>query len=220
MWFTADRGRELSQLSGEVPGVDPPTDAEVIGRSTHDPRAFGEIFDRHAPVLLGYVQRRVGPSDAEDVLADAFRIAFETRQRFDASRSSALPWLYGIAANLIMKRVRGRARLVRATERLWVVDDARNEVPFDELVTDHAENVALLEHVAHCVDDLPADDRETLLLYAWEHLSYDDIAVALGVPVGTVRSRLNRVRRRLRELRNGTGELLGVPSQRAPGGVS
>lgn len=196
------------------------TDAEVIARSRHDPSAFGAIFDRHAPRLFGYVQRRAGPCDAEDVLGDAFRIAFETRQRFDASRTSALPWLYGIAANLIMKRVRGRARLARAAERLCVVDSARTDVPFDELIADHVGNVELLDRVARYVDRLPAGDREALLLYAWEHLTYDEIAVAMRLPVGTVRSRLNRVRRSLRELRDGTGELLGVPSQRAPGGVS
>lgn len=210
----------------------PPTDAELIDASLTCPERFAEIFDRHAPTLLRYCTRRVGPHDAEDVLAETFRVAFTTRDRYDPTRASALPWLYGIAANLIRKQHRSAFRSVGALARLHVVDDGRTDVPFDETVADHDAHTRLLAAVARLVDELPAADREVLMLYAWEHLSYDEISEALGLPVGTVRSRLNRVRRTLRVLRDGdgsttrreprttTGKEVVVPSERAPGGVT
>lgn len=200
--------------------MDTSTDAELITRSLTRPAAFAGIFDRHAATLAGYCRRRLGRVDAEDALAETFRIAFETRHRFDRSRHSALPWLYGIAAHLIMKQRRGVFRRGRAVDRLQVVTDRRIEVPFDEALADHDTNTDLLVRVRALMDDLSPTDREVLVLYAWEGLSYDEIAEAVGVPVGTVRSRLNRVRGRLRELRERHGKTVGVPSERAPGGAS
>lgn len=205
---------------GKEPVVEGPSDALLIRRSLHDPAAFAGIFDRHAATLLGYCTRRVGRDDAEDVLGETFRIAFETRGRFDTGRASALPWLYGIAAHLIMKRHRATARRLRAVDRLRVLSSDRSGVPFDETLADHDENARLLAAVRVVVDELAPVDREVLVLYAWEHLSYDAIAEAMDVPVGTVRSRLNRVRRRLRELRDDGGKEVVVPSDRAPGGVA
>src|SRR5207302_343204 len=90
--------------------VDPPSDAEVIGRSLDEPEAFGLIYDRHAATLLRFLGRRVGAEVAEGLLGELFRIAFERRKTFDAARASALPWLYGIGSNLLMKHRRGEAR--------------------------------------------------------------------------------------------------------------
>lgn len=199
--------------------MDLPVDAELIAQSLTEPVAFAGIFDRHAATLLGYCRRRLGPADAEDVLAETFRIAFETRDRFDPGRDSALPWLYGIAANLIMRQHRGQARLHTAVGRLRVVEDGRTDGPFDEIIVDRDFNVGLLDEIRRRIGELPVADREVVLLYAWEHLSYDEIAEALNLPVGTVRSRLNRVRGALRELRDRYGEEVGVPQMRAPGGV-
>ncbi len=199
--------------------MDLPVDAELIAQSLTEPVAFAGIFDRHAATLLGYCRRRLGPADAEDVLAETFRIAFETRDRFDGTRTSALPWLYGITANLIMKQHRGTARRSRAVDRLAVTSDGRADVPFDEHLADRDANSGLLAEVRRLIDDLAVADREVLLLYVWEQLSYAEIADAMALPVGTVRSRLNRVRRQLRELRDDCGEAVGVPSHRAPGGV-
>ncbi|MEY2571618.1 MAG: hypothetical protein QOE63_1968, partial [Acidimicrobiaceae bacterium] len=77
-----------------------PTDAEVIAASLDAPSQFGDIFDRHATVLHRYLSRRVGADEAESMVGDIFRIAFEKRSTFDATRGSARPWLYGIATNL------------------------------------------------------------------------------------------------------------------------
>src|SRR5262252_9203951 len=95
-----------------------PTDAEVIGRSLGEPEAFGLIYDRHAPVVLRFLGRRAGAEVAEGLLGELFRIAFERRKTFDSTRESALPWLYGIGANLLLKHRRSEARRLRATARV------------------------------------------------------------------------------------------------------
>src|SRR5262245_46105464 len=95
-----------------------PSDAEVIGRSLGDPEAFGLIYDRHAPTMLRFLGRRVGARVAEGLAGEVFRVAFERRKAFDASRASALPWLYGIGSNLLLKHRRGEARRLRASARM------------------------------------------------------------------------------------------------------
>ena len=78
-----------------------PSDADVVRASLDEPADFAELWHRHAPDLHRFVTRRLGPSAADDVAAETFEIAFRNRHRFDLSRTSARPWLYGIAANLI-----------------------------------------------------------------------------------------------------------------------
>ena len=95
-----------------------PSDAEVIGRSLGEPEAFGLIYDRHAATLLRFLGRRAGAKVAEGLVGELFRIAFERRKTFDASRASALPWLYGIGSNLLLKHRRGEARRLRASARM------------------------------------------------------------------------------------------------------
>src|SRR4029453_8084522 len=95
-----------------------PPDAEVIGRSLDEPEAFGLIYDRHAPTVLRFLVRRVGAEVAEGLGGGLFRIAFERRKTFDVSRASALPWLYGIGSNLLLKHRRGEARRLRASAQM------------------------------------------------------------------------------------------------------
>ena len=179
-----------------------PSDADVIGRSLADPEAFGGIYDRHAETLLRFIGRRVGAEVAEQLLGEVFRIAFERRKTFDSSRATALPWLYGIAANLLLKHRRSEARRLRANARMAAGRTA----------AEGHESVSALEarvwfpRVADAIESLPEGEREALLLFAWEDLSYQDVAEALEVPVGTVRSRLNRARARLRELLGASGK--------------
>ena len=78
---------------------------------------FGEIFDRHAPAIFRFLGRRIGPDDAGDLLGDVFLAAFEARFRYDPDCPSALPWLYGIASNLLSKHLRHRASELRVLER-------------------------------------------------------------------------------------------------------
>ena len=173
-----------------------PSDAEVIGRSLGEPEAFGLIYDRHAPALLRFLGRRVGARLAEELVGDLFRIAFERRKTFDGSRASALPWLYGIGSNLLLKHRRGEARRLRASARMATAGRAP-----DRRASAAALDARLLfPRVADAIEALPDGEREALLLFAWEDLSYQSVAEALELPVGTVRSRLNRARAHLREL--------------------
>ena len=171
------------------------SDGELIEESLRDVDRFGEIFDRHALSIFRFLARRIGPDEAGDVLGEVFLAAFEARPRFDQRHSTALPWLYGIASRLLGKHYRRLASELGALERAAAQADA----------WDHAEDVSAaadaqieLRAMAKVIEELPAGEREALLLYAWEDLTYGEIAAALGIPVGTVRSRLNRVRQRLR----------------------
>ena len=179
------------------------SDAAVIASSLDTPGCFGALFDRHAAVIFRYLVRRVGPDDADSLLGEVFRVGFEKRATYDLDRPNARPWLYGIATNLLARHRRSEARRLRATARLRA-----HQVPFDdpsEQVVAEVDAEELWPHMADAVAGLPATERDALLLYVWEDLSYDEIAGALGVPVGTVRSRLNRARSHLRELRASIG---------------
>lgn len=180
------------------------TDAELIAASVEDPAAFGHVFDRHGTTLHRYLVRRVGASDADGLLGEVFRIAFERRSAYDTARDGARPWLYGIATNLVARHRRSEGRRLRATARLVVE-------PGDDAIDHAVEAIAasqLLPEVVAAIAALPEGERDALVLHAWEQLSYDDIARALDIPLGTVRSRLNRARTRLRELPAVRGEQL------------
>jgi RNA polymerase sigma factor (sigma-70 family) len=178
------------------------SDAEVIGRSLGEPEAFGLIYDRHAATLLRFLGRRAGANVAEGLLGELFRIAFERRKMFDASRANALPWLYGIGSNLLLKHRRGEARRLRASARM-----AAEGVTAHRRASAAALDARLLfPRVADAIASLPDPEREALLLFAWEELPYESVAEALDLPIGTVRSRLNRARARLRELLEPNGK--------------
>ena len=184
--------------------MDSLSDAAVITASLNEPSRFGVLFDRHATVLFRYLVRRVGAADAEGLLGEVFRIAFEKRANYDSQRPDARPWLYGIATNLIARHRRSEARRIHATARVLARRDEAVDDPVEQLV-DAVDAKDLWPHVAHAVAQLPGEERDALVLYVWEELSYEEIAAALDVPVGTVRSRLNRARMSMRELRASIG---------------
>jgi RNA polymerase sigma factor (sigma-70 family) len=174
-------------------------DAELITRSSIEPGAFAGVYDRHAEPLFRFLVRRVGRDTADELLGDVFRVAFERRETFDPSVSTnARPWLYGIATNLLARHRRAEARRLRATARFRVTTTA--DVSFTEGIDASVDAANLWPQVVDAIANLPDGERDALLLYAWEELSYDEIASALEVPVGTVRSRLNRARGRLRDI--------------------
>ena len=179
------------------------SDAAVIMASLVDPGRFGAIFDRHATIVFRYLVRRVGVDEAESLLGDVFRVAFEKRANYDAERPNARPWLYGIATNLLAHHRRTEARRIGATARLLARRPTGDDT--SDQVVERLDAEALWPHIADAVAALPEGERDALLLFVWEELSYDEIACALDVPVGTVRSRLNRARETLRELRAATG---------------
>ncbi|HEX5729684.1 sigma-70 family RNA polymerase sigma factor [Microbacterium sp.] len=171
-------------------------DSEIIRRSIEVPSAFAELFERHARVIGAFAARRVGRDVAEDILSETFLVAFRRRRDFDPSWDSAKPWLLGIASRLIGKH-RGREA---AQWRAFQASASEVEPSTDgaiDVVGTRADAAADLRALAPRIAALAARDRDTLLLYAWGDLTYEQIAVAQGIPVGTVRSRLNRVRRKL-----------------------
>jgi RNA polymerase sigma-70 factor (ECF subfamily) len=176
------------------------SDASVITASIDEPRHFGMLFDRHATVLFRYLVRRVGMDEAEGLLGELFRIAFERRSSFDCARSDARPWLYGIATNLVAGHRRREARRVNANVRLQATHEETADPA--EVVAATVDARRLLPRVTDAIEQLPDEERDALVLYVWEELSYDEIARALDIPVGTVRSRLSRARHTLRELRD------------------
>ncbi len=183
-----------------------PSDAEVIGRSLADAEAFAGIYDRHAEALLRFLGRRVGAEVAEGLHGELFRVAFERRKTFDSSRASALPWLFGIASNLLRKHWRAEARRLRASARMAAGRELANRHASASASAAAFDAHTLFPRVVEAIDSLPAGEREALLLFAWEDLSYQHVADALELPIGTVRSRLNRARGRLRELLGARGK--------------
>jgi RNA polymerase sigma factor (sigma-70 family) len=165
------------------------TDAAVIRASRKDPAAFGTIFDRHWPKIYRYCVERAGPAVGEDVAAETFRVAFTDRKRYDG-RDEAAPWLYGIATNLLRRWFRSAARGSRAASRVGA------EVSGDELeaIVDRLDAEYLSPHLGSVLAQLSVADRDTLLLHVLADLTYEQIARATGVPIGTVGSRINRAR--------------------------
>ena len=165
----------------------PETDREALVRSVTEPEAFLVLFERHYDAIARYLVRRLPSDTADDLASEVFAQAFAGRARFDSDAGEPVAFLYGIAANLIRRRRRKEERMLRAYAR--AAADEPHGAGLD--VEDSAAIAALLL-------DLRGEEREVLLLHAWADLDYDQIASALGIPVGTVRSRLSRARERLR----------------------
>ena len=148
---------------------------------------------------------------AEDLAGETFRRAFERRHSYDLRRPNALPWLYRIALNLVRDALRARAAEDRAYARLHALAATGLPIQVDQPAR-RAEARADLAVLARLLLAEPEEDVDALFLHVWDGLSYLDVAAALGVPVGTVRSRLSRLRQRLEE---GLGTLgSGSPSAR------
>jgi RNA polymerase sigma-70 factor (ECF subfamily) len=170
-------------------------DATAIERSLRDPERFAVIFDRHAPYIHRYLARRLGQQLADDAVAETFLVAFRRRQRYDLGRRDARPWLYGIATNLVSQYRRDEVHEHRLRQAVAL---DRDEVCHADRVAADVTAQAARQMLAEALAELSPQDRDVLLLIAWEELSYGEVAAALAIPVGTVRSRLNRARRKVR----------------------
>lgn len=178
-------------------------DNEVIERSAREPAVFALLFDRHAGVIYRYAAQRLGDDIADDVMSETFLVAFERRSSYDTTVGDARPWLLGIATRLLRKH----ARVEAVAWRGMAADLAAQVAPdFIEQAGSRIDAERLTRRLAKALRRLSDADRDTVLLYAWADLSYTAIATAMDVPVGTVRSRLNRARRQLRRAA-GTGTL-------------
>jgi RNA polymerase sigma factor (sigma-70 family) len=178
----------------EPSGDDPPSDQTDL--SGPDPAAvFGRLFDEHAGDLHRYLARRVGTTVADDLVSETFLVALRGRHGYDPARAGVRPWLYGIASNLLRRHVRDEVRELRATARL--VDPPVMEAP-EGRIAERLDARTRVAQLAGALARLSDGDREVLLLTSWAGLSLVEIAQALDIPAGTVRSRLHRVRRWLR----------------------
>jgi RNA polymerase sigma-70 factor (ECF subfamily) len=177
--------------------VDPSTldDAAALRASLREPDAFRLIFDRHFDALHGYLRGRIGPSVAEDIAAETFTIAFDRRSGYEPRCQDARPWLFGIAANLIRRHRREEEARLRAHSRAALEGGQGGDLQEDAAARLDARGrrAGLMSALA----ELTPGEREALLLFAVAGLSYAEIATALGLPTGTVRSRLHRARRQV-----------------------
>ncbi|GIG59880.1 DNA-directed RNA polymerase sigma-70 factor [Longispora fulva] len=171
-------------------------DAAVISGSLREPERFAVLFHRHGPHIHRYLARRLGREVAEDLLGETFLAAFHRRDRYDTSRPDARPWLYGIATHVVGQHRRDEVRRYRLRD---AVPAELDEACHADRVAADVTSQALRRHLLAALGDLSTGDRDVLLLVAWEELSYEEVAAALAIPVGTVRSRLNRARRKVRE---------------------
>ncbi|MEU5264005.1 RNA polymerase sigma factor [Amycolatopsis sp. NPDC021455] len=179
-----------SSSSARSPGSDPPADAVLLAGTRTD---FGTVFDRYAREIYRYCARRVGTEAVDDAVSDTFAIAYERRGRFDPAQPSALPWLYGIATNVLR---RYRATEARHRKLVRQHGEAAAEGAAERAVA-RADADTAVRALAGELDKISRRQRDVLYLYA-AGLTYADIATALDIPIGTVMSRLNRARTRLR----------------------
>jgi RNA polymerase sigma-70 factor (ECF subfamily) len=161
-------------------------------RRSRNPDAIEALFAAHFDPIYRFASARVGREAALDVAAEAFAQALRSADRLDPARDPR-PWLFGIASNVIRHQRRAEQRRIRAyaaVERQFEAADTN----------DHADSeVFLRPRLVDALFRLDARDREALLLFAWADLTYEEIATALQIPLGTVRSRIHRARRILRE---------------------
>lgn len=180
-----------------------PSDATLWSRSrAGDADAFGLLFERHAKTIYNYCFRRVGDwAVAEDLLSIVFLEAWRRRNK-QLPPEKMLPWLFGIATNVIRNRRRAERRHAAALARVPVPPV---EPAFSETVAAQLDDQRQMQQALTLVARLPKRDQDVFALCIWMELSYADAALALGIPVGTVRSRLSRARQRLRELDQSCG---------------
>ena len=175
---------------GHSQGVDTvSSDAECLARSLNEPIAFELIFDRHFGAVHRYLHRRAGRELADELTAETFALAFSRRGSCRAS-GSVLPWLYGIATNLLHRYRRAERRQLHAYNRSGV----DRSVAYEDEADARVDGSSLDARLAGALAAMRPRERDALLLYALADLSYEEVALALDVPVGTVRTWLHRAR--------------------------
>jgi RNA polymerase sigma factor (sigma-70 family) len=164
-------------------------DASAIAHSLHEPEAFAEVFDRHFNFVHRYIARRAGRDRADDLASQTFTVAFSHRGRYRDDLGTARPWLLGIATNLMRADERAGARVASLVERLGseAATSASGVALADARAAPEADG-----RLTSALASLHPDQREALLLHALGELSYAEIAAALELPIGTVRSRISR----------------------------
>ena len=187
-------------MNGVMPAV---TDAELWRLAANgDASAFGVLFERHAKTVYNYCFRRTADwAAAEDLTSVVFLEAWRRRSDVRLDGASALPWLLGVATNVVRNRWRSQRRHRAALERL----PAERPADFGDDAVARLDDERRMREALRLLARLPRREQDVLALCAWQGLSYEEAALALELPVGTVRSRLSRARARLRELAGADG---------------
>jgi RNA polymerase sigma-70 factor (ECF subfamily) len=171
---------------------EPGPDSEAISASLVAPLRFAAIFDRHFWAIHDYLRRRLDRQLADELASQTFLIAFDRRGSFDPGSTSSRPWLFGIATNLVREHRRSELRELRAMARL---------APDPAMLIDGVESRIDAERMrgvlAAALAELPQEEADVLALLVWAELDQPEIAGALSIPLGTVKSRLSRARGRL-----------------------
>lgn len=163
-----------------------------------DSSAFGTLFDRHANSIYSYCFRRTADwALAEDLTSIVFLETWRRRNDVQLKDGALLPWLYGVATNVIRNHRRSIRRYHAALRR---VPRSEPEPDFAGDLTDrHAGDATQMRDILAAVGRLPAREQDVLALCVWQELTGAEAAAALGVPESTIRSRLFRARKRLRQ---------------------
>src|SRR5690349_21243519 len=151
---------------------------------------FAGVYEEHFDAVFGYLCRRVGRAEGEDLAAQTFALALRDYDQYDTTRGSQRAWLYGIAANVLRGHRRGEERRLRMLASTGV--DPLVDEP--DQVEERVDAQRATRTLAQVLAALAEGDREVLLLNAWAGLTSEEIGLALEIPAGTVRSRLNRSR--------------------------
>lgn len=178
-------------------GSDQPLDSELWERvAAHDGQAFGRLFDRHARRIYNHCFWRTADwSLAEDLTSIVFLEAWRRRRDVDLSGDSLLPWLLGVANNAIRNAERSRRRYRRLLNKLPKVIDSPAG---DAEIASRLDDVEAMKAILGQLKDLRQEEQDVLALCDWSGVSVAEAATALGLPIGTVKSRLNRARDQLR----------------------
>ncbi len=181
-------------MNEAAPAGSQATDAAVIARSISEPSAFSTVFERHFSLVYRFLTFRVGERVAADLASETFAVAFRRRADYDRTRADARPWLLGIAISLAREQWRKERRLKGALVRF---PRERNEEPHEE-IAERLDALASGPALRSVLLELSSEELDLLILFASVELSYQEIAETLLLPIGTVRSRIHRLRLKLR----------------------
>ena len=166
--------------------------------------AFGVLFERHAGRIYNYCFRRTADwSLAEDLTSTTFLLAWRSRGRAPLQSDSALPLLFGIATNVLRNQRRSLRRGREAFARLPL--ERSYEPDFGDEAATRLDDQVAMRDILRLFTRLPQREQDVIAVCDWSALSYEEAAIALDIPIGTVRSRLARGRHRLRELATTNG---------------
>ncbi|MEU5866900.1 MULTISPECIES: RNA polymerase sigma factor [unclassified Nonomuraea] len=171
-------------------------DVTMVERSMDNPELFALLYDRYFKEVYRYLAARLGGEQAEDLVAEAFLLAFDGRCGFDPQRGTVRSWLFGIATNVVARHRRREGRRLNALSKIAAED---SDDGHEDRVTSQLAAQASRPELVRGLKGLAKGDRDVVFLLVFGGLGYEEIAAALDVPVGTVGSRLNRARKKLRK---------------------